>query len=176
MNLTINPRINRPADAPPTASLRDWRKKKEVDTHTADVQAGLDKLQVPAGYTVKQGGAGKEMAEQFMQIFMALGTSVVLMYLLMALLFDSLFFPLIVILSLPLAVVGAFGLLTLTGNTCLLQFCSASRTQKYTAASTAGAKRVSASPGSTSSADLSRDLARCASSAAAMPRSASDGG
>jgi HAE1 family hydrophobic/amphiphilic exporter-1 len=57
------------------------------------------------------------MAEQFVQIFAALGTSVVLMYLLMALLFESLFFPLIVILSLPLAVVGAFGLLTITGNT-----------------------------------------------------------
>jgi HAE1 family hydrophobic/amphiphilic exporter-1 len=41
----------------------------------------------------------------------------VLMYLLMAQLFESLFFPLVVILSLPLAVVGAFGLLTVTGNT-----------------------------------------------------------
>jgi HAE1 family hydrophobic/amphiphilic exporter-1 len=84
---------------------------------TADVQAGIDQLQVPAGYTVKQGGAGKEMAENFTQIFTALGLSVVLMYVLMALLFESLLFPLIVILSLPLAVVGAFGLLTITGNT-----------------------------------------------------------
>ena len=32
------------------------------------VQA-LVKLQVPAGYSVKQAGAGKEMAEQFAQIF-----------------------------------------------------------------------------------------------------------
>src|SRR5260370_1669141 len=47
----------------------------------------------------------------------ALGLSIVLMYLVMALLFESVLFPLIVMLSLPLALVGAFGLLTLTGNT-----------------------------------------------------------
>jgi HAE1 family hydrophobic/amphiphilic exporter-1 len=35
----------------------------------------------------------------------------------MALLFESVLFPFIVMLSLPLALVGAFGLLTLTGNT-----------------------------------------------------------
>jgi HAE1 family hydrophobic/amphiphilic exporter-1 len=35
----------------------------------------------------------------------------------MALLFESVLFPLIVLLSLPLALVGAFGLLALTGNT-----------------------------------------------------------
>jgi len=39
------------------------------------------------------------------------------MYLVMALLFESVLFPLIVMPSLPLALVGAFGLLTLTGNT-----------------------------------------------------------
>src|SRR5438270_7571251 len=39
------------------------------------------------------------------------------MYVLMALLFESLLFPLVVMLSLPLALVGAFGLLALTGNT-----------------------------------------------------------
>ena len=84
---------------------------------TADIQAGLDKLQVPAGYKVNQGGEGEEQAESFGQIFTALGLSMVLMYMLMALLFESLVFPLMIMFSLPLAVVGAFGLLALTGNT-----------------------------------------------------------
>jgi len=39
------------------------------------------------------------------------------MYMLLVALFNSLLYPLIIMLSLPLAVVGAFGLLTLTGNT-----------------------------------------------------------
>jgi HAE1 family hydrophobic/amphiphilic exporter-1 len=84
---------------------------------SADIQAGLDKIQVPAGYKVSQGGDTKEQNDAFMQIFQALGLSLVLMYLVMALLFESTLFPLIVMLSLPLALVGAFGLLTLTGNT-----------------------------------------------------------
>src|SRR4029450_3899651 len=77
----------------------------------------IDKISVPAGYKVSQGGTAKDQNEAFLQIFQALGLSVVLMYVLMALLFESLLIPLVVMLSLPLAVVGAFGLLTLTGNT-----------------------------------------------------------
>ena len=83
----------------------------------ADVQTAIETVPVPAGYTVSQGGTAKDQNEAFLQIFQALGLSVVLMYVLMALLFESLLFPLVVMLSLPLALVGAFGLLALTGNT-----------------------------------------------------------
>ena len=81
------------------------------------VQAGIDAIKVPAGYKVSQGGDAQDQGEAFLQIFQALGLSVLLMYALMALLFESLLFPFIVMLSLPLALVGAFGLLALTGNT-----------------------------------------------------------
>jgi HAE1 family hydrophobic/amphiphilic exporter-1 len=84
---------------------------------SADIQAGLDRIQVPAGYKVTQAGDTKDQNDAFLQIFQALGLSIVLMYLVMALLFESTLFPLVVMLSLPLALVGAFGLLTLTGNT-----------------------------------------------------------
>jgi HAE1 family hydrophobic/amphiphilic exporter-1 len=84
---------------------------------STDIQAGLDRIRVPAGYKVTQGGDTKDQNDAFLQIFQALGLSIVLMYLVMALLFESTLFPLIVMLSLPLALVGAFGLLTLTGNT-----------------------------------------------------------
>jgi HAE1 family hydrophobic/amphiphilic exporter-1 len=72
---------------------------------------------VPAGYKISQGGDTKDQNDAFLQIFQALALSLVLMYLVMALLFESTLFPLVVMLSLPLALVGAFGLLTLTGNT-----------------------------------------------------------
>jgi HAE1 family hydrophobic/amphiphilic exporter-1 len=77
----------------------------------------LNKLNVPAGYKVSQDGDTKSQNDDFLQIFQALGSSIVLMYLVMAMLFESMLFPLIVMLSLPLALVGAFGLLTATGNT-----------------------------------------------------------
>lgn len=81
-----------------------------------DVQVALDQLTVPAGYRVTQGGAAQQQNESFLQIFQALGLSVLLMYMLMVALYESLLYPFIVLLSLPLAVVGAFGLLALTGN------------------------------------------------------------
>jgi HAE1 family hydrophobic/amphiphilic exporter-1 len=82
-----------------------------------DIQVGLDKLSVPNGYKVNQGGDAQQQNESFGQIFQALGLSVLLMYMLMAALFESLVFPLMIMFSLPLAVVGAFGLLAVTGNT-----------------------------------------------------------
>jgi HAE1 family hydrophobic/amphiphilic exporter-1 len=82
-----------------------------------DIQASLDKLNVPSGYKVTQGGDAQSQSETFGQILTALGLSVLLMYMLMVALFESLVFPLMIMFSLPLAVVGAFGLLALTGNT-----------------------------------------------------------
>src|SRR4029434_168587 len=80
-------------------------------------QVGLDQLAVPNGYKITQGGAAQSQNEAFGQIPTALGLSVLLMYMLMVALFESLVFPLMIMFSLPLAVVGAFGLLAATGNT-----------------------------------------------------------
>ncbi len=90
---------------------------RPVGDVSGEIQAGVDKLQLPAGYSVGQGGAQEAQNESFVQIFQALGLSVLLMYMLMVALFNSLLYPLIVMLSIPLAAVGAFGLLALTRNT-----------------------------------------------------------
>ena len=81
-----------------------------------DIQLGLDQVVTPSGYKVTQGGEAQSQAESFGQIFAALGLSMLLMYMLMVALFESLVYPLMIMFSLPLAVVGAFGLLALTGN------------------------------------------------------------
>jgi HAE1 family hydrophobic/amphiphilic exporter-1 len=83
----------------------------------ADIQAGLDRMALPSGYKIQQGALSEAQSDSFAQIGQALGLSVVLMYMLETALFESLLYPFIVLLSLPLAIVGAFGLLTLTGNT-----------------------------------------------------------
>jgi hydrophobic/amphiphilic exporter-1 (mainly G- bacteria), HAE1 family len=96
-----------------TADLQD----RPAGDVAKDIQAGLDKIRVPNGYKVTQGGDAQSQNETFGQILTALGLSVLLMYMLMVALFESLIFPLMIMFSLPLAVVGAFGLLALTGNT-----------------------------------------------------------
>ncbi|MDQ3811195.1 MAG: efflux RND transporter permease subunit, partial [Chloroflexota bacterium] len=84
---------------------------------SADIEKGLEQIKAPSGYTVTQGGQAEDQADSFGQIFAALGLSVLLMYMLMVALFESLVYPLMIMFSLPLAIVGAFGLLALTGNT-----------------------------------------------------------
>src|SRR5207253_10580930 len=97
-----------------SASLGGSRTAGEVAN---DVQTGLDRIAVPTGYKISQGGEAQQQNESFGQIFQALGLSMLLMYMLMVALFESLVFPLMIMFSLPLAVVGAFGLLAITGNT-----------------------------------------------------------
>jgi HAE1 family hydrophobic/amphiphilic exporter-1 len=84
---------------------------------TADIQEGIDRMALPSGYTVAQGGMATAQSDSFLQVFKAMALSVLFMYMLMAALFESPLYPLMVMMSLPLAAVGAFGLLALTNNT-----------------------------------------------------------
>ncbi|HEX8966740.1 MAG TPA: efflux RND transporter permease subunit, partial [Chloroflexota bacterium] len=114
------------ASGPTQINRRDRQRSVYVTANLAgrtggdvarDIQTGLDRISVPAGYRITQGGDAQSQNETFGQILQALGLSVLLMYMLMVALFESLVFPLMIMFSLPLAVVGAFGLLALTGNT-----------------------------------------------------------
>jgi HAE1 family hydrophobic/amphiphilic exporter-1 len=69
---------------------------------------------LPAGYAVTYGGQGSRGAQAFGDIFRALAVAILLMYMLMMVLFNSLTLPFAVLMSLPLAVVGAFGAMALT--------------------------------------------------------------
>jgi HAE1 family hydrophobic/amphiphilic exporter-1 len=106
-------RYNRRRSVSVTSYL-DGRTSGDV---SRDIEEAIKEIAVPAGYKIAQGGEAQDQGEAFSQIFEALGMSVVLMYLLMVALFGSILYPLIIMLSLPLAIVGAFGLLAATGNT-----------------------------------------------------------
>ncbi len=82
-----------------------------------DLQSQLDALQLRPGTTIRLGGDTQQQVETFGQLFQALGLSILLMYMLMVALYESLLYPFIIMLSLPLAVVGAIGGLWVTHNT-----------------------------------------------------------
>ncbi|HLG51064.1 MAG TPA: efflux RND transporter permease subunit, partial [Chloroflexota bacterium] len=82
-----------------------------------DLQAQFNRLSLPPGVTITMGGNTQAQSETFSQLFQALGLSILLMYMLMVALYESLLYPFVIMLSLPLAVVGAIGGLWLTGNT-----------------------------------------------------------
>jgi HAE1 family hydrophobic/amphiphilic exporter-1 len=72
---------------------------------------------VPAGYAMRLGGEAEDQAESFSSLGLALGLSVILEYMLLAALYESLILPFATMFALPVAIVGAFIALALTGNT-----------------------------------------------------------
>jgi HAE1 family hydrophobic/amphiphilic exporter-1 len=75
------------------------------------------RVQLPAGYSLRQGGESEEQAEVFGQIFAALGLAVLLMYFVLVVQFGSFLDPLAIMISLPLSLIGVMLALLVTGST-----------------------------------------------------------
>ncbi|HTJ22941.1 MAG TPA: efflux RND transporter permease subunit [Gemmatimonadaceae bacterium] len=84
---------------------------------TADIQARLDKMRLPAGVRYTIGGDAESQAEVFGQIFSALGLAVLLMYLILVVQFGSFIDPIAILMSLPLSLIGVMVSLAITGKT-----------------------------------------------------------
>ena len=83
-----------------------------------DISARIDeRVQLPAGYTLRQGGESEDQAEVFGQIFAALGLAVMLMYFVLVVQFGSFLEPLAIMLSLPLSLIGVMLALLVTDTT-----------------------------------------------------------
>lgn len=75
----------------------------------AEIRQAQSTIPLPAGYRASVGGAVQQLDRAITALSGALGLSLVLMYLLMAALYNSYLSPFIVLASLPLAMVGALG-------------------------------------------------------------------
>jgi HAE1 family hydrophobic/amphiphilic exporter-1 len=84
---------------------------------TADIQARLGKMRLPAGVRYTIGGDAESQAEVFGQIFSALGLAVLLMYLILVVQFGSFVDPVAILMSLPLSLIGVMVALAITGMT-----------------------------------------------------------
>ncbi len=88
-----------------------------VDAVTRIEQEIRQEGEFPDGVQGKFVGEAERMAESFASINFTLMLAVVLVYMVLAAQFESLVHPFTVMLSLPLSIVGALGLLTITGRT-----------------------------------------------------------
>ena len=90
-----------------------------VDTQAVgeQVDAVITSLVLPPGVTVKSGGIFEQINEGFQDIFLAMAVGIILVYLVMVASLGSLRDPFIVVLSLPLAIVGALTALAVTDRT-----------------------------------------------------------
>lgn len=71
------------------------------------IMTELDKIKLPKGVSLQTGGAAEDQAEQFAELFQVMAISVALVYLIMVITFKTLRAPLVILFTLPLAVVGA---------------------------------------------------------------------
>ncbi len=90
---------------------------RDLNSVSQDVQAKLNAMVLPAGYSVSMGGSVQEMMDAFSDLSFALILAILLVYMVMASLFESLTYPFIIMFSMPTAFIGIILSLLLTGRT-----------------------------------------------------------
>ena len=80
------------------------------------VQEKIDALQLPPGVNVESGGVFADIAEGFQAVFISMAVGIILVYLVMVASLGSLRNPFVIITTLPLALIGVFVALAITGR------------------------------------------------------------
>jgi len=86
---------------------------RPVGTVSTEVETALAKMKMPDGVTYEIGGDLESQTEAFASLGLALLMSIVLVYLIMVALYESYAYPLVVMFSVPTALIGAFLILAL---------------------------------------------------------------
>ena len=89
---------------------------RPTGTVGAEISAAIQG-KIPEGVTVKEGGVMEQQSNAFGSLALAFLAALVLIYLIMVVLYDSLIDPIVIMLSIPLAIIGAFLALALTMST-----------------------------------------------------------
>ena len=89
---------------------------KTIGTVGTEIKERLEKTNKPAGVDVVYAGSMEQQSKSFASLGIALLASIIFMYLIMVALYDSYIYPMVVMLSLPLAIVGALLALALSAK------------------------------------------------------------
>ena len=109
-------RISR-VDQSPAATISADTTSQDTGGVSVQIQKAIDKLQAEGkltGVTVTLSGVTEEMNSAFGGLFVSMAVAILLVYLVMVLVFNSLVDPLVIMFSLPLATIGAFPALFIT--------------------------------------------------------------
>ena len=135
--LIVNPTAERPVTLEAVADIRVARGPAEIrrvaqervalisanvaygdlGAAAAEAQSIIDRTPMPPDITTVVAGQNEEMVESFRSMQFALLLAVFLVYLVMASQFESLIHPLVILFTIPLALVGAVLALFITGTT-----------------------------------------------------------
>lgn len=94
---------------------------RDMGSILADIQKGLRNIPVPKDFSILLGGDYEEQQKAFRELMMSFVLALVLVYMVMASLYESLRYPLVVMFSVPLAGIGVILMLFLTDTTFNIQ-------------------------------------------------------
>ncbi|HLQ72653.1 MAG TPA: efflux RND transporter permease subunit [Bacillota bacterium] len=80
-----------------------------------DVEAKLDAMSFPEGYSYSIGGEAEDMVKSFSDLALALVFSIFLVYAVMAVQFENFLFPFIIMFAMPATIIGVIGGLYISG-------------------------------------------------------------
>jgi len=94
---------------------------RDLNAILADIRAGLRRVPIPRGFEIAFTGDYEEQQKAFRELLISIILALLLVYMVMAMQFESVRDPFIVMLSVPLAVIGVVWMLLLTGTTFNMQ-------------------------------------------------------
>ncbi len=107
-------------DGAPAATISGDIVTNDEGAVTRSVKAQISDLEasgaIPAGVTVALAGVSQQQTQAFGSLFLSMGVAILLVYIVMVFLFGSLIDPLVILFSLPLATIGAFPALLISGQ------------------------------------------------------------
>ncbi len=94
---------------------------RDLGSASRDIMAAVSGIPLPPNYQIFVRGDYEEQQRAFRELMLSLVLSILLVYMVMACLYESLRNPLVVMFSVPLAAIGAIVMLFLTGSTLNVQ-------------------------------------------------------
>lgn len=89
---------------------------RDLGSVMVDIENALSRMNTPDGYQISTGGEMEDMIEAFGQLALALGLSIFLVYMVMAVQFESFWQPFIIMFSMPTMLIGVILGLVITNQ------------------------------------------------------------
>ncbi len=115
-NTMTAPRIER-SDRIKSATVKSQLFGRTLGNVGADIKKEIDMLSLPEGVSITYGGELKAQSDTFGSLGIAFIASIIFIYLLMVVLYESYMYPLVVLCTIPLAIIGALVALAVTDET-----------------------------------------------------------
>jgi HAE1 family hydrophobic/amphiphilic exporter-1 len=107
-------------DGSPAATVSATITSEDQGGVSREAQQRVDALEasgaIPAGVDIRFAGATAQQSEAFGSLFLSMAVAILAVYLVMVIVFGSLVDPFVILFSLPLATIGAFPALLITGR------------------------------------------------------------